>query len=68
MAEENYISPYRMIFGGDNEMTMKISEICEELRQRYLSEEERAANSVNKLARRINELLISRHDLTECAI
>lgn len=49
-------------------MSMKISEICEELRQRYLTPAEREINSVNKLARRINELLISRHDLTECAI
>lgn len=68
MAEGNYNSPYRTIFGGDNEMTMKISEICDELRQRYLSEEEREANSVNKLAVRINKLLISRNDLTESAI
>lgn len=49
-------------------VAMKISEICEELRQLHLTEAEREANSVNKLAIRINKLLISRQDLTECAI
>lgn len=49
-------------------MALKISEICEQLRQKYLSVAEREANSVSKLAIRINKLLISRHDLTECAI
>lgn len=49
-------------------MLMKISDICDVIWQQELTDAEREINKKGKLPHRMNELLILKKDLTECAI